>query len=257
MRAARPALLISLAACVCLCSPAFAQEPVQNTPAPAQPFESTAGSSQPLPFGAVSKPAPAVPGPQPGTPMSLHDRFILETRTTFSLGAFAVPAAEAGITMADPPSHFSREWSDGPGAFGRIYGADFARHTTGGLTHFAAAAILHEDPRYYPSTSANYAARFVHVLTFTLVDRSNSGHRTIAFSNLSGSLAGGFVGSAFYPDGFNDTTHAFQRSALELSNFAGHNLTAEFSPEIMRILHKFHFPDRIADAFLPPDRKTP
>jgi hypothetical protein len=263
MRAPIPVLAISFAACACLCIPAFPQESSQTTPASAIPgaptpaFSATSGPSQPLSSDVISKPAPAsVSGFQPGTPLTLHDRFTLEMRTTFGAGAFAVPASEAAITMADPPPHFSHEWSDGAGAFGRIYGADFARHTTGGLTHFAVAAAVREDPRYYPSTSTNLAARVGHVLAFTLVDRSDSGHRTLAISNISGSFAGGFVGMAFYPDGFNDTTHALQRSALELTNFAGHNLTAEFSPEIVRILHKFHFPDRLADSFLPPDRKT-
>ncbi len=227
---------------------------VPNAPAPS--FAASSGPSQPPSSDAISIPAPAsVPGIEPGTPLTLHDRFTLETHTTFNPGAFAVPAAEAGITMAHPPDHFPREWSDGPGAFGRIYGATFARHTTGGLSHFAVAAVFREDPRYYPSASTNPVARFIHVLAFTVIDRSDSGRRTLAISNLSGSLAGGFVGMTFYPDGFNDTTHALQRSSLELANFAGHNLTAEFSPEITRILHKFHFPDHLADAFLPPDRK--
>jgi hypothetical protein len=263
MRASIPALAISLAACACLCIPAFPQDPSQTTSVVAAPnapdpaFAAASGPLQPRSSEVISKPASA-PGSgfEPGSPMTLHDRFTLEARTTFGAGAFAVPASEAAITMADPPTHFSHEWSDGAGAFGRIYGADFARHTTAGLTHFSVAAIIREDPRYYPSTSTNLVTRVGHVLVFTLVDRSDSGHRTLAISNISGSFAGGFVGMAFYPDGFNDTTHALQRSALELSNFAGHNLTAEFAPEIVRILHEFHFPDRLADAFLPPDRKT-
>ena len=61
---------------------------------------------------------------------------------------------------------------------------------------------------------------------------------------------------AFYPDGFNDLTHAYQRAAIETTTFASHNLIAEFSPEIVRILHKLHISDRIAGAFLPPEPKS-
>jgi len=193
---------------------------------------------------------------QPGTSLTLHDRFILEVHTTFGPSAFAVPSAEAALTMADPPARFPHEWSDGAGAFGRNYGAEFVRHTTGGLTHFGTAAILREDPRYFPSTSTNYAARFLHSVTFTLVDRSDSGRPTLAVSNLAGSTAAGFIGMAIYPDGFNDTTHAWQRAAVEMTTFAAHNMVAEFSPEMSRILRRLHFSDRIADSFLPADRKT-
>ena len=92
---------------------------------------------------------------------------------------------------------------------------------------------------------------------FTLVDRSDSGRRTLAASNLAGAAAGGFIGMAYEPQGFNDATHGYQRAAVELTDFVSHNLTAEFSPEIAHIAHKLHFPDRIADSFLPPDRKQP
>jgi len=265
MRAAVPALAISLAACACLYSSlAFAQEPAQNNPAPVLPgspapaFADTPVASQPTPPDTTSKPTlPSVSGMQPGTPLTLQDRFTLEVRTTFGPGAFATPVAEAATNMVFPPNHYPHEWADGAGAFGRNYGADLARHTAGGLTHFAAAAILHEDPRYYPSSSTNPAARLFHSLAFTLVDRSNSGGHTIAFSNLAGCAGAGFIGMAIYPDGFNDTTHAYQHAAVEITTFAAHNMIAEFSPEISRVLRKLHFPDRVADSFLPPDRKQP
>jgi hypothetical protein len=191
----------------------------------------------------------------PATTLTLHDRFALEIKTTFGPPAFIVPAGEAAITMADPPNHYPRAWSDGGGAFARNYGAEFVRHTTGGLTHFAVAAVLHEDPRYHPSTSTNYAARTFHAFAFTLIDRSDSGRNTLAVSNLAGSAGAGFIGMAYYPDGFNDLTHAYQRSAVEVTNFAAHNLIAEFSPELALIARKLHFPGWVANSFLPADRK--
>jgi hypothetical protein len=248
------ALAASLAAWMCLSHPALAQDSARPS-APAPTFTASAGSSELLSPDVVSRPSLAPGGIQPGTPLTLHDRFILEVRTTFGPSDFAVPAAQAALTMADPPNGYPREWSDGPGAFGRNYGAEFARHSTGGLTHFAVAAVLREDPRYYPSSSANPAGRFVHAIAFTLVDHSDSGRHTIAVSNLAGATAAGFIGMAIYPHGFNDTTHAYQHAALETTSFFAHNLIAEFSPEITIILHKLHFPDRMADSFLPADRK--
>jgi hypothetical protein len=194
---------------------------------------------------------------EPGTPVSLHDRLNLELRTTFGPATFLLPAVDAALVMADPPHGYPRNWTDGGGAFGRNYGAEFAENTTAGFTHFTAAIVLREDPRYYPSTSTNLASRALHAIAFTLVDRSDSGRRTLAASNLAGAAAGGFIGMAYEPQGFNDATHGYQRAAVELTDFVSHNLTAEFSPEIAHIAHKLHFPDRIADSFLPPDRKQP
>jgi hypothetical protein len=191
------------------------------------------------------------PLPQPTGTLNLHQRFIFQARTTFGPGAFLSPAYEAGFVMAHPPSHYPRDWSDGGAAFGRNYGAGLARHTTAGLTHFAVAAIDREDPRYYPCTSTRYASRALHALMFTLVDRSDSGHRTLALSNFAGSLAGGYIGMAYEPAGFDDNTHAYQRAAVELSDFGAHNLIVEFSPEITHLFHKLHFPDRLANSLLP------
>ena len=70
--------------------------------------------------------------------------------------------------MADPPDSYPREWRDGGAAFGRLYGAEFARHTAGGITHFAVAALDREDPRYYFSTSHGYLPRAAHALLFTV-----------------------------------------------------------------------------------------
>lgn len=254
MRVTPPAyaFALSLGACLCLFSSALAQQPAQpssDSALPNAPSTEAGSASSPLVPVTASRPEPA-------GPLTLGERFRLEAHTSLGVSAFLVPAGDAAVDMASPPTRYPREWRDGGGAFGRNYGAEFARHTTGGFTHFTVAAIDREDPRYYPSTSTNFARRTLHALVFTLVDRSDSGRRTLAVSNLAGSAAAGAVGMAFYPDGFNDLTHAYQRAAIETTTFASHNLIAEFSPEIVRVLHKLHISDRIAGAFLPPEPKS-
>ena len=187
--------------------------------------------------------------------LTLRQRFVLQTRTSFAPLAFILPASEAGITMAHPPSSYPRDWTDGGGAFAHNYGAELGRHTTAGYAHFVAAAILHEDPRYTPSTHKNYFARSMHAFLFTVIDESNSGHRDFAASNFAGAVAAGFVGMAWEPNGFDDVTHAYQRSAVELTAFAGRNLVAEFSPEFNRILTKLHL-EHTTGAIMPPPATT-
>jgi hypothetical protein len=189
--------------------------------------------------------------------LTLHERVKLATRETFGPAAYIYPAINAGVTMAHPPSHFSREWSDGGAAFGRNYGSNLERHTAGGLTKFAIAAVDGEDPRYFPSTSTHMVPRFVHAALFTVVDRSNSGHRTIAFSNLGGAAAAGFSGMPFQPDGFDDAPHAEQRAAVEVGSFALHNVVIEFSPEFLALARKMHIPMRLARIAITEDRNDP
>jgi hypothetical protein len=234
----RPAKQFAAPFLLCLCLPAVAQQ------APASTTNLMSETRTPVPNSSY---------PQPTGTLTLGERFHLETHTSLGVPAFIIPAGGALLNMAHPPDNYPREWRDGGPAFGRLYGAEFARHTTGGFTHFAVAAIDREDPRYYPSAGGNFARRTAHALLFTAVDRNTAGHRTLAVSNLAGSMAAGSVGMAFYPDGFNDFTHAYQHASVESATFAAHNLIAEFSPEIVRLLHKLHFSDHVADAFLPPE----
>jgi len=60
-----------------------------------------------------------------------------------------------------------------------------------------------------------------------------------AFSNFAGAAAGGFVGNAYLPAGFQDATHAGQRATLQFGMFAAGNLFREFAPQMPRPLQLF------------------
>jgi hypothetical protein len=172
--------------------------------------------------------------------MSLHERFIFESHAAFGPVAFIVPALGSGYAMIRPPANYPKDWTDGPAAFARNYGAEFGANTTGAFAHFATAAILHEDPRYYPSSSPHFTRRVVYALYFTVFDQSDRGTRMVAVSNITAAGSAGFIGNLWEPDGFNDTSHALERSAIQFATYAGHNLLLEFSPQLSRGLVKLH-----------------
>jgi hypothetical protein len=163
---------------------------------------------------------------------------VFSFHANFGPSAFILPALSAGFTMAHPPDAYPRDWKDGWAAFGRNYGSIFGQDTTGGLTHFATAAIDGEDPRYYPSTSNSYGRRVAHAVAFTFVNRSNRGGRAFALSNFVDASSAGFAGNLWEPDGYNDPTHALQRSEIQFAKLVGKNLALEFTPEFTRIYQK-------------------
>ncbi len=142
--------------------------------------------------------------------------------------------------MANPPgkgvTQYPPDWRQGAEAFGRNYGDAFAQRVTFQTARFATGVIAHEDPRYIPSSSHNVLARSLHALTFTLVDRSDSGRPMPAFSNFVGATAAGFVGNAYLPSGFNNTTHAGQRATLQFGFTAAGNLFREFASQMPKPL---------------------
>jgi len=179
---------------------------------------------------------------RPLQPMDLGDKFKYLVEPAFGPRAFLTTAFGAGIRMANPPSRYPHEWHAGTEAFGRNYGDSFARTGAESIGRFSTAVLLHEDPRYRPSESNFFPARLGHAFVFTFVDRTDGGHRTVAISNFTGAAAGGFIGNAYLPAGFDNLTHAGQRSAIAFGGIAAQNVLQEFSPELGQFLKKIHLP---------------
>ena len=190
---------------------------------------------------------PIIPflSPQSGRPlhsMDLGDKFKYLVEPTFGPRSFVTNAFGAGIRMANPPKNYPHEWRAGAEGFGRNYGDSFARTGAESIGRFSAAVLLHEDPRYRRSESTFFPARLGHAFVFTFIDRTDGDHRTVAISNFTGAAAGGFIGNAYLPAGFDNLTHAGQRSAIAFSGIAAQNVLQEFSPELGQLLKKIHLP---------------
>ncbi len=187
--------------------------------------------------------------------LSFSDKFTIYAHQTFGPPALILPAFRAGMGMANPPNHYPREWKDGAGAFGRLYGDSVATVTSQRTARFLTGVALHDDPRYVRSNSKNPLARTVHALAFTLIDKTDSGRNTIAFSNFAGAAAGGFVGRAYLPHGYNDLTHAEQRMAMQFASIAIQNVAAEFQPQWGPIVRKLRIQKIIPEWWVPQHEK--
>jgi hypothetical protein len=187
--------------------------------------------------------------------LSFSDKFTIYTHQTFGPPALILPAFGAGMGMANPISHYPREWKDGAGAFGRLYGDSIATVTSQRTARFLTGAALHEDPRYVRSTSKNPLMRTAHALAFTFIDKTDSGRNTIAFSNFAGAAAGGFVGRAYLPRGYNDLTHAEQRMTMHFTSIAVQNIAAEFQPQWGPIVRKLRIQKILPQWWVPQHQK--
>jgi hypothetical protein len=175
-------------------------------------------------------------------PMSVSGKLAYFEKPVFGPRTIFTTAFHTGLFMANPPHGYPHEWRAGAGAYGRDYGNQYARSAAMSFARFSADALLHQDPRYSRSTNKSFLGRSAHALGFTFVDKSDSGHRTLAFGNFVGAAAAGFVGNAYLPDGWNNSTHAGQRSLAAFGGFAAQNLAQEFAPEIGHALRRLHLP---------------
>jgi hypothetical protein len=183
--------------------------------------------------------------------LSFDDKVTIYTHQTFGPPALVFPAVSAAMGMANPKSHYPHEWRDGAGAFGRLYGDSLAMAASQRTARFLTGLALHEDPRYARSDSKNPLMRTAHALAFTFVDKTDSGRNTIAFSNFAGALAGGSVGTAYLPHGYNDLTHAQQRIAFQFMSIAIQNVAAEFQPQWGPLVRKLRIQKILPEWWVP------
>jgi hypothetical protein len=175
-------------------------------------------------------------------PMSVEEKFAYFEKPVFGPRTIVTTAFGVGRLMANPPSGYPHEWRAGAAAFGRNYGNLYAHAAAMSFGRFSADALLHEDPRYSRSHSKSFFGRSAHAIGFTFIDKTDGGHSTLAFGNFVVAAAAGFVGNAYLPDGWNNTTHAGQRSVATFGGVAAQNFVQEFSPEIGQAFRRLHIP---------------
>ena len=199
-----------------------------------------------------------VPPPMTNARLTLDDKFRIYTHQTFGPPALVFPALGAALRMSNPPNNYPHDWTDGGGAFGRLYGSTIATQTSKRTAQFLTEAVLHEDPRYLPARpGSNVGGRVFHAISYTFVDRTDSGTRTIAFSNFASAAGGGFVGMAYLPNGFNDPTHAGQRALSEFMMIGIANVAGEFAPQLAPIVRKLHIPKIVPAWWVPEHPQHP
>jgi len=169
---------------------------------------------------------------------------------TFGPRALVTPAFSAAIRMAHEPKGYPPDWCDGAPGYFRGYGSDLGNKFAAETGRYGAAMLLHEDFRYRPSGKKG-VARFFYAIGYTFVDRSDSGHRTLAVSNFAGAAAGGFAGDLWLPDGFNSPGDGAKRFSTRLASMAGSNVAREFAPEIFSAAKGLHL------TFLAPFLRVP
>ena len=180
--------------------------------------------------------------PATSGPLNVKGKLHYFAVETFRPGIYPVAAFYTGLTMANPPKAYPREWRQGFPAVARNYGDFMGSWASVQGGKFVAASILHEDPRYFTSTNRSFFGRVFNTVRYVVIDRSDSGHRRLALANVAGALAGGFVGNAYLPDPYANASHGLQRSAIALTGFVTSNLGDEFHPEIHKLAKKVHLP---------------
>ena len=167
------------------------------------------------------------------SPLSFREKSTLYADQTLSVRALLGASYAAGIAQW---RHTPREWGSGMSGYERraaaAYGGSLTRHST----EFAVGSLLHEDPRFEPSSRNGIFARTQDALYHAAMIRNDYGGRQLAVSRIAASVATGFAVNSWEPRRLHSTHHAFMLSLAGIASYATGSVVREFTPDVKRYL---------------------
>jgi len=180
--------------------------------------------------------------PEPYAPLSDRCKFRLFLKTTYSPYTFASAAFEATEAQA------SGQWphyGGGMQGWGKRFGATLANtESRRFIQGYALSTILHQDPRYFPSSKKGLFPRAWYSATRVVITKNDRGESTFNTSEFLGALLTSALQNSYYPRHdrtFGDTIDRFSGA---LSSDVIGDLLREFTPDMKRFFRR-HAPKKV------------
>lgn len=169
-------------------------------------------------------------------PLSLKNKFWLATQDSFDYSSFVTAGMIAGISQAKKSYP---EFGQGAKGYGRYYWHAVADQAVGNyLTEAIVPALTHEDPRYYTLGHGHFLKRAGYAVSRLFVTRTDSGGRTINFSEIVGNGAGAGISDLYYPSTERTWTKTGQKWVTQIALDGAFNIVKEFWPDVNHLI--FH-----------------
>ena len=195
---------------------------------------------------AQSATTPAVrPPPQPGVleetwtarPLKPGEKFDYRLYRGFLFRGVIGSLMGGGIAQAE---NIPREWGGGAGAYGKRVASSLGIAASRQAFAVGLEDVLHEDPRYFPSTKTGLVPRFGNVVTQTFVAKNDAGRAVPAYSRLVSAFAAGQLANAWQPASNNSVGDGLLRGAILIGVDGGVNFLTEFFPAFRKRVYKIN-----------------
>jgi hypothetical protein len=147
----------------------------------------------------------------------------------YSPWSIAASASYAGFhQLTDSP----KEWGEGGNAYGKRVASAAGYSAIHATLAVGLDTTLHQDPRYFRSTSSGFWRRTGHAVRGTILTRTDSGGETISTWRLGSAYGAAFLSNEWYPDRLNTVSQGVMQGTLRLGFDLAANLGAEFWPDV-------------------------
>lgn len=176
--------------------------------------------------GAGSNPLPAE-----FMPLTASERWRRYFVSAFGPEAIVRASVGAGISQREDTP---KEWRQGAEAYGERFGNSLAEHVIRKTLESGAAAALHEDNRYVPSTETGFWKRSKHAIGSVFVARNEAGQEHFAYSRFGGAVGSSFISRIWQPPSTNSSGDAAVNFGISMATEIGWNVFREFRPARFR-----------------------
>jgi hypothetical protein len=176
---------------------------------------------------------PAAGSAQPPTALGVDDKLTYHIKQSAGLLPLAGDVAYAGILQElDAPT----EWGQGGSAYAKRVASTVACSGIDSAMAFGLDSTLHEDPRYFRSTSGGFWRRTAHAFRGTILTHTDHGAETLSIWRLGSAYGAAYLSNQWYPGRLNTVGLGFAEGSLHLGFDMVSNLAAEFWPDVKRMV---------------------
>lgn len=159
-------------------------------------------------------------------PLSRKQKFELAVRSTTDPVIFGTTGIVAGVEQWR--NRFPG-YGDGPGGFGKRYGAAYADAVVGRMIGSAILpSLLHQDPRYFYKGSGTVRSRALYAISATFICKNDKGGWGPNYSRILGIFASGGIANLYHPAGDRGAGLTFSTATIGLAGGSAVNLIREF-----------------------------
>jgi hypothetical protein len=165
-------------------------------------------------------------------PLTNAKKFKLFVNQSISPPYVVVAAASAAIDQSrDVPEGYGQGW----GAYGGRFGANMARGSSSSFFGtFLFAALLHEDPRFFPQSNPSLWRSLKHSTQRIVVTRNDSGTDVFNTSGVLGPLAAEALANTYLPASEQTVGRTLARFGIDLAWRVGGNMFKDYWPAFFR-----------------------
>jgi hypothetical protein len=169
-------------------------------------------------------------------PAAWQSKLLYHAETAYGPTALAGSAAWDGLLQE---LNYPREWGQGAAGYGKRLGSTLAYTGMRNVLGFGLDSAMRQDPRYYRSADMGLFRRMGHVISGTVLTRTDAGGETLATWRLGSAYGAAFLSNEWYPDRLNTVKLGFEQGTAQLGFDLLANLRIEFWPDVKKkLLHR-------------------